>query len=458
MMRDRRKNIPWLDLTIGILVLLIIVVHPTSWAFSLGWLGRLLGFGEQVVKKAPHFALADILIWLAGALLLVRIVLLRDWRAFRLLPIASVVLSALAVLSMLYAQNKLTALADVIQFITYFIVLYLLFVNVLSTKDRLQLAMQLWLAVGSIVAVWAMIHYLDVGRDAIEVSGPFANRNILSGYLAMLIPITWGLMLTSRSPWTVAQSLVLAGLGFVVMLSGGPWLAAAAGILVVTTVRAPKLVPVLLAGLLLTVLVVFPFCRRDNAHVLAKSVYTYNETRTIEDETERTSQRYLRWQASLKFLTPTYFTQDGRAYHTELPTVSRAKHTRQLLLGVGIGNYESSIERFHGRMPKPNRNTVEPDTSNLYLVLAVTVGLPALAVFVWLLAGFFRRAAMGCRCARDPFLRGLLLGCIGALTSLAIVNVFTETLIRGSGPAMILIFALIASGTRLAERKPTVAE
>ena len=59
---NSRKNIPSLDLTIGILVLVIVVVHATSWGFSLGWLGSLLGFDAAVVEKAPHFTPVDVLI------------------------------------------------------------------------------------------------------------------------------------------------------------------------------------------------------------------------------------------------------------------------------------------------------------------------------------------------------------------------------------------------------------
>ena len=68
--------------------------------------------------------------------------MLRDWRAFRLLPIAGVALTVFAVLSMIGAQNKLTALADVIQIVEYFIVLYLLFVNVLSTSPAASLVQE----------------------------------------------------------------------------------------------------------------------------------------------------------------------------------------------------------------------------------------------------------------------------------------------------------------------------
>ena len=52
---EKRKNIPWLDLTIGVLVLVVIVVHATSWAFSLGWLGSLLGFDAEVVEQLDQF-------------------------------------------------------------------------------------------------------------------------------------------------------------------------------------------------------------------------------------------------------------------------------------------------------------------------------------------------------------------------------------------------------------------
>jgi len=450
-----RSTARGIDILLAALVLLVIVVHPmTSLGISLAWLGRLLGFGEKIVEKAPRLTLADVFIWLAGGLLLLRIVLRRDFRSLRRLPLAAVVLVLLGALSMLFARNKLTAIADVVQYFEYFIVFYLAVVTVLTTKERLRLAVLLWLLVGSAVVLWGLIHYLTASRDALHVSGPFLNRNVFSGYLAMLLPLSWGLMLHSRSVSAIVQSVVLAILALVVMLAGGPWLAALIGLAVITVARTPKLFPLFAAGLLVLVIAVFPALPRDNARILATSLYPFDETQNAVTpdqpvpatgfvEAWRLSPRYIEWQAAAKFLTPSAYRELG---------MSRAEHTRQLLLGVGIGNYQWNIGRYYGFLPKPNANTTEPDTNNLYLVLAMSVGLPAALTFLWLVGTFLRRAVSARVEARDDFLRGLFLGSAGALTSLLVTNVFTQTLVHGSGPAMILLFGFAQAGSRLLER------
>jgi hypothetical protein len=458
-----RSTAKGIEILIAVLVLVVIVVHPmTSLGISLGWLGRLLGFGEKVVAKAPRLTLADVVIWLAGVLLLARILLRRNFRSLGSLPPAAVVLVLLAALSMLFAENKLTAIADVVQYVEYFIVFYLAAVAVLTTKERLRLAVLLWLAVGSAVILWALIHYQAASRDALHVSGPFLNRNVLGGYLAMLLPLSWGLMLDSRSVSICVQSLVLAVLALVVMLAGGPWIAALVGMGVITFARSPKLFPLFAVGILMLVLVLFPALPRDNVRVLATSLYPWDETQkdptpdatpsptgvpapgaTNLFDARRLNPRYVEWQAAMKFLTP--------GAHRELG-MSRARHMRHLLLGVGIGNYQLNIGRYYGFLPKPNANTTEPDTNNLYLVLAMSVGIPAALAFLWLVGTFLHRAAASRRAASDDFLRGLCLGGAGALTSLLVTNVFTGTLVHGSGPAMILLFAFVSAGARLVER------
>ena len=84
----------WLGMAVTLGVLLVIVVHPTSRALSLAWLGRMLGFSEKICAKAPHLAVADILIWLTGAALALRLVLERDWRRLKLLSVPGALLAA----------------------------------------------------------------------------------------------------------------------------------------------------------------------------------------------------------------------------------------------------------------------------------------------------------------------------------------------------------------------------
>ena len=443
-----------LEFLLGVLVLLVIVAHPlTSLGVSLAWPARLLGFGEKIVEKAPRLTLDDVLIWLAGGVLVLRMLLRRDFRPLRSLPVAAVVLVLLAALSMLFARNRLTAIADVVQYVEYFIVFYLALAAVLTTVERLRLAALLWLLVGSAAAVWGLIHYLTDSRDALSVSGPFLNRNVLGGYLAMLVPFSWGLMLHSRSAFGVVQSLALAVLALVVTLAGGPWLAMLIGIGVITVARSPKLFPLFAVGVLALVIGVFPSLPRDNASILAKSLYPFDDrpqlTLAITPpvgcfEAQRLSPRYLEWQAAARFLTPGAYRELG---------MSRAAHTKLLLLGVGIGNYQENIGRYYGALPKPNANLTEPDTNNLYLVLAMSAGLPAALAFLWLAGTFLRRAVSGRRDASDDSLRGLLLGCAGAIASVLVANLFTQTPVHGAGPAMILLFAFVAAGTRLLERR-----
>jgi len=453
MTHEPKKKRDWLDVVLLVLVFAVVVVHSTSWAFSLAWLGRLLGLGEKIVQKAPRMTVADILIWAAFGVLVLRMIITRDLRVLKALPVPAVVLVSLAVLSMLFAGNKLTAVADVVQYAEYFIAFTLVLASVLHAKSRMEKLTWVWLAVGLLLALGGLAHYLANARPAVDVASTFLNRNVLSGYLAMLLPLAWGLVLrynhiAARLAWAL---FVLGGL--VVMLAGGSWIAAALGILIVSVIHSRKLFPVVLAALLVLLIGVYPMLPRNNTAELLKSVQVFDEELKagvrIEDpalvESARLSPRYVEWQAAMKFLTP--------GYHRNLG-ISRGRHIRQLLLGVGIGNYQQHIGRFYGTLPKPNENITEPDTQSLYLVLAVSTGIPAVLAFLWLLGAFLRRAAVGYAKTRDPFLRGLLLGCIGSLAALLVTNVFTSTLVHGTGPAMIIMFALAASGARLAEREP----
>jgi hypothetical protein len=446
-----------LGLVIVVLVLGVVVAHPTSWAFSLEWLGKLLGLPAQVCAKAPRFVVADVLIWLAGALLLARIVLRGEWFRFKTIPLAAVVLVLLAVLSMVFAANKLVAVAKVVQWVEYFIVLYLLLVSVLVDIDRVKLVAGLWLVAASVVAIWGLVHYCEEQtRAPLDVSGPFLDRNIFSGYLAMILPLSWGMVLYSRKMMVWIEALALIGIGLVAMLAGGPWIAALIGMGIVSFVRSPRLFPVFAAAVLVLALSNWDSLPRDNARILAKSVSVFDEDlktgETVPSagvtEVARISPRYLHWQVAGKFLAPSFYRELA---------VPASAHAKQLLVGVGIGNYQQNIGQYYGSIPKANFNNDEPDTHNLYLVMAVSVGIPAVLAFLWLVGGFLRRAAAGFAATEDPWLKGLLLGAIGAMASLLVTNVFTETLVHGSGPAMMILFALVAASAGFSERKPSAS-
>ena len=500
--QDKRRD--RLGVAVVALVLLVVVGHPTSWAFGLGWLGRLLGFSRKICEKAPHLAVADVLIWVAGALLVARIVVERDWKRLKMLSLPGVLLAAWAVASMLFAPNKLTAVAEAVQFVEYFVVLYLLVVTVTSTSERLLSVLNLWLVVGCVVAVAGLVDYLGTpAADASSrcigtVAGPLANRNVYGGYLAILAPMAFGLALVSGRWTMIVQGAALAVVGLATVLAGGPWLGMVVGMAVVAFVRSTKVFVIFAAALLVLALVAAPMLPHDNLSVLRQSVQVFDEDasaapplapaieewRRIEpslppaadnalapnDEqnlrlrafgrtlkgasdsvvaVDRLNPRYVEWQLAMKFLTPGIW--------REMPNIRARDHARRLILGVGVGNYRE-VNQFYGALPKPNANTTEPDTANLYLVLAVSAGIPAALIFLWLVGAHLRRAAVGYLATDDPALKGLLLGGIAALVSLLVTNIFTDTLVRGTGPATILVLALVASAASLVERKSSASQ
>ena len=436
--RSRPKKSGVLDFLIICLVVAIIIAHPTSWTFSPEEVGKALGFAPELLRKAPRLTIVDVLIWIASALLLLKMIVRRNFRCLRTFPVAAAVLVALAAASITQAQNKLPAIADVIQFVEYFILLFLLIADFITNGSRLRLVVLLWLTVGTAVVLWGFAHYLSRGDySAVQVAGPFLNRNVLGGYLAILIPLAWGLMLHVRKIPAKFENLLLAAVGLLVMLAGGPWIAAVIGIGLITVIRSPKLFPAVAFVLLAVVLFAFPLLPRNNSRILVSSVNMYDE------EAGQISPRYAQWQACVKALT---------LGNHETLGMKEKDHVRQLLLGVGIGNFQENVGRYYGSLPKQNKNTMEPNSQNLYLVMGLGVGIPAVLAFLWLVGTCIGRTAVAYR-KSTGLSSGILLGCMGALVSLLIANLFTETLVHGTGPAMILLFAVSTGAADIVERE-----
>ncbi len=434
-----------LGMSVMLLAALILLVHATSWALPLDWLGKLLRLDEKTVAKAPHLALADILIWLAGALLLVRVVVEGDWKQLRRLTLPGILLAALAVASAFVAGNRLTAVAKSVQYVEYFILLYLVFTTLMNSLDRVQTAVTIWTLVAAAVGIWGLVDYL-MDYDPVKVSGPFADRNVYSGYLALVLPLAFGMTVWPNGWRAVAYGTVLVGLGLATMLAGGPLLGALVGIAVILVIRWHWGFALFAAGLVGLLIWGTPQLQHDNPKIVRQSIQLYDEG-SVSDASAQPgpNARYLQWQAAMKPLTPGAFRELG---------IGENRHIRQLLIGVGIGNYQLNIDQYYGTLPKPNKNTTEPNTENFYLVLAVEAGIPAGLVFLWLIVAHLRRAAKGYLATDDKVLKGLLLGCIGALASLIVTNLFTNTLVHGTGPATVLLLALAAAVATIAERKP----
>jgi len=116
-----------------------------------------------------------------------------------------------------------------------------------------------------------------------------------------------------------------------------------------------------------------------------------------------------------------------------------------VIFGVGPGlNYQKTIGAFYGNLDNPEKQ--EPDTYNLYLLLALQMGLAAAFGWAWLLFDGAASARQGRASLRDPDQRAFLLGVYGACLGLVVFSVYGTILVRG--PALVL-FTLLGVASRL---------
>jgi hypothetical protein len=136
----------------------------------------------------------------------------------------------------------------------------------------------------------------------------------------------------------------------------------------------------------------------------------------ISSATQKVRKEYVEWQASLGWNIPR-----ERAFAT----------------GVGPGNYQINIGPYYGGLP--NEEKMPPDSNNLYLVQAVSLGALGLGALLWTIGHFFGMAWVTARSWRDDWLAAAL---VGALCSWFFVNLFHAMIVRGAGLMLAFFFAL----------------
>jgi hypothetical protein len=112
--------------------------------------------------------------------------------------------------------------------------------------------------------------------------------------------------------------------------------------------------------------------------------------------------------------------------------------------GVGLGNYQKHIGQYYAQVPR-RTGPAEPDTQNLYLVLASSLGLPGLLAFLAVLAYAASAALRGAAGAAPEDRRWQAWGVAGALGAFAITAVWHPLLVRGIGLPLVFLLALARS-------------
>jgi len=391
----------------------VVLIMPTQLGATLGG------------PKGAHVCPADVLVALLFGVWLINRLATRTLRAAVWPPPAVLALVAVALVSVvqLTEPNQLKEAAkDILQLIVYFIAAYMLFTSLLREPSRVRIAVYALLIGASVVVAYGVWQYLVLGYIApFDVGATFGNRHTYGAYLAIILPLAFGLLLEAEKRWQRVWLILLILLGAASVLYGATVIALAAGLVgagLIGTRRRPWH-----AAIAVLVLLVLAVGLPPNRSAAVNDFFTFTESGWVEGSYERMTdvpkQRYIEWLAALNVL-------------EERPA-----------LGVGAGNYQLAIgSYYYGTMP--NLDSIEPDSYSAYLVTAASMGLLGLTCLIAVLLHFgvqARRSALAI--LPSPLERGLARGGWGMICAAVVHNMFSSYLVRGVGLVFVFCLALI---------------
>ena len=375
------------------LACITILIAPTQWSVE--------------VRKGFFISPADITLLLAAGVWFLDVLTGNKWKVLRerVPPWSNILFVACAAASALIAADKLSALKEVIQYGLYFIVGYMVFDHLLrgfGSAAKTVLVVMAVVITG--ITVLAAIQYFDADTDDLMVRGTFGNRNVLCGFYALVMPLLFACIIEIRSWFSKILLALLFAAALACNLSG----AAYAAVLMATALLAARngakwFIPVA-ALLILWQSQVLQRLPRENDLVHFQSIALYGEDGTVE-------RRYPDWQAAGSMI------------------------LTNPLLGVGPGNYQKHVGQYYDNIPRKT-GPAEPDIQNLHLVIAASMGIPALLAFLAMFIAPFSKENV------FPMKHSVLVhGAIASLAAFAFTAVWHPLLVRGIGLPFVLLLA-----------------
>jgi O-antigen ligase len=231
--------------------------------------------------------------------------------------------------------------------------------------------------------------------------------------------------LACAHPFAATLGALVTVLGLCVTLSGAAVLAVLLALLAMAALRGRLAMAVALAFALLVVVAVHPkLPRRAGLNELWPVASEWQDpwisSIALHDDAGELSRRYPEW---------------------ETAWLIASDHPWR---GVGAGNYQQAIREGSYRRIPTRPGPPEPDTQNLYLVLASSIGFPGLLAFLaMLLEGMSLAARASLPAARlEAADRALALGAFGSLLAYSIAAVWHPLLVRGIGIPLVAVLAL----------------
>ncbi|MBV9865546.1 MAG: hypothetical protein JO316_09365 [Abitibacteriaceae bacterium] len=491
-----KRKLEWNAATLDSVLLILLILTMCS-QMNLRAIGHdTLAEGKGFATKQLFIAVSDVMLALTFLWFIIRTTMLRAWSRiwWPSLPcwalivaliIATVHAPALsrmvqesaekgqhfgpkAILHAIKTKEGKEAVAHVIQFVLYFLVGILLFVNLICDRRgaeviiRRRLALHVFpvaVLLATLLGAWQMLLLKHDPPHAF-----FGSPNVYSGFLAFALPLLVAHMIhewrgVPQVFFTVALSILLAiatisSLWAVLALLIG---IAVGGLLL----RQPGRTGILLGASALVACVVWVGAvklAQDDAAFRSLATESVQDPEHLKHPINLVRADFLRvaGDSSKSPGVENENESDPKAFNVKKQFIEwyaalgwAMPRQRAFATGVGPGNYQLNIGTYYGSLP--NVKKMPPDSNNLYLVQGVSIGLLGLGALLWVLSYFARQAWMARKRYANDWLGA---GVLASLASFAFVNLFHALIVRGVGIvlAFVLSLAIIAAQGDLHQR------
>jgi len=328
------------------------------------------------------------------------------------------------ILSSVFSVHKYTSIWSFVLLLNYVIIYYLI-VHTINTRKCLRQLVYMIVFVAALLSIFGLIKKIgsnpfpwwdyDIGlnRELAVSSSTFGNPNHFAGYLAMAIPLLLGLFFTGlrRGKFLLLIFFtLLMVIAIILSLSRGGWASAFVGlafmfsVLLANQYVGHKTISLIIIG------GVFFW-----AFIVLANRPVVEEILTMKQASQDSSiqSRVLVWQKTVDVV---------RDYP---------------LLGTGPGTFSTIFTQYQ----PPGFTSRYLSAHNDYLHFISEVGVPLIAVMIWMIISFYHR---GITKLANPsrLVRGTTLGAMSGVTAILIYSIFDFNL---HIPANAILFTVIAA-------------
>ncbi len=448
-----------LQKTIDILLLLTIFLFPLT--MNIAYVSP-QDPGHPLI--ALNLSISDFFLGIAFLLLLIKLFINRSLNGITFPAFPVLIFLLFAGLTLTYSSSVADWLKDFIQFIEYFLIFYTLLLGNLKTI-RKGLVKELLIWQTTLVLIMAFLQYAIFDNSIYLVRGPFENRNLLGSYLSITLPLVLIELISTSSFYKKSWMAIILILSALVVLTGSAMITIVISFLVIGLILGKKMLLKISVVFILGGFLYFMVMPEKNKEALRDTISFYERGSisknyyrrlTILSDLDKTVLFKKNIGKNYMYLTSNLFMsgkmpkiQNGNAYIEE----EGKKHiknfymemlaslnliSKNILLGVGIGNFQNNITIYYDGFQKIN--TSEPSVHCGYLIIGATTGILGLTAFIWMLFYFLKKSinifmsSISEKNNRNYF----ALGCTGSLVSVIIQNFFTPILSAALLPLLII--------------------